>query len=965
MRKIIIAGLASNVDLAPCFYREGKSLYLGATVDLCRQMRTELVRLHGGNASFVTFQDLARSFSASRRLLSPLEQEALFAQLAQNRWPQIQSMAEFPGFWLELARAAAELAGAGATVENLRTVDVPGLPGEVCQLVASYWQYLEERKLCDKDLGLKYAAQALGERTWSQLFVDGFTDFTALQEETLALLCQRAQQVIIKLVGATTQEAHTLAQRLGGDFQLEDLSHENEFILASQVQVLAAASQKQEVEEVCRWLKQQLKAGVAPSDMVLIARHPDQYRNQVAQTLAQMEIPSEVTAKVEDLELPPVLAARTALCVVREDWPQASFIRLVQLLLGADLASVLDRLSREANLLGGSASWQELLEKSLGDEGEAVLSLCQELAQLSGPQRVEEYSSRLWQLVRSRFTLSTPGKAAIFGVLALSRLEAILGELSSLAPYYPEELELDAFERLFLKALGDANQQLSERAVRRGTGVRLVDPVGARGLTWQGAAILGLEEGAYPTPWPEDWLFAEELRQAFKQKGIRLQLRGTMAGRERDFFQLALSRGKVQLLLSYKTLDESGSPILPSPYLVELLQKRGFPRHELSLSQQFPEKCSLLATERELALFAQAKGNRQLWAQYQGRRPRLAEQISRAGAVIKKRNSKLWSPFDGQLPHPEILAALPFSSRTIWSASQLETYGSCPFRFFCQEVLKVKPLTPLEAQLSPKDLGTVLHNVLADFYQNHSGQCLSSSRRDDYRQELVELLAAHWQGRGEDIFDNIQKENARHRLFRFLDRELKRLEAGGLSLLPHLVEASFGMGEDPLPGPLEVELPGGAIRLRGRIDRLDLAAGGDFLVLDYKLSYVPSYSELASGLSFQLPIYLWAGEKILGEGARPIAALFYSLGQAQFRGFWRDEETKRLGLRRSKNSSLDEERWTQIWDQYRQLLSDVITRMAAGDFRLLPEKCPSYCDYTTICRYQKWRIDGKGGSGSA
>lgn len=968
MRKIIVGGLSGTSDLAQTLIMSGSDhvLYLGATVDLCRQMRTELVRLNCGNTSFATFQDLARRYGSANRLLSSLEQEALFIKLAQGRWPQIQSMAEFPGFWRELARAASELAQAGARPENLLgiTEELSGLPGEVCELLAAYWQYLEEHKLRDADLGLRAAARSLREKEWSCLVVDGFSDFTALQEEILLLLCERSQQIIFNLMGATPSEARALAGRLGGGFQLEELSQDSRFMLAPKVQVLATASLKQEVEEACRWLKEQIIEGCAPSELVLIARHPDLYRNQVAQTLEQMEIPSEVTFKVEDLELSPILAARTAISLLVEDWPQASFIKLVELLIGLDMATVLDRLSREANLIGGSSSWLELIENSLGAEGEEVLTLCQELSQLSQPQRLEEYCQRLWQLVKSRVKVTSSGAPALSMFLALGRLEAILAEVSSLATYYPEKLENAGFETLFLKAAGGTSSQLSPRSPYRGTGVRLLDPVGARGLVWRGAVVLGLEEGAYPTPWPEDWLFSEKIRQAFRQGGIRLRSRAAMAGRERDFFQLALSRAQERLLLSYKTADDGGGPKLPSPYLVELLKTRDFAHKELALSQQFPEDSSQVATDKELALFALSTGSSQLWDKYQARKPKLAKQISRATAVIKKRNSKLWSPFDGQLQDSQIHPALPFSSQYIWSAGQLETYSSCPFRFFCQEVLKIRPYPRLEAELTPKDLGTVLHNVLAQFFQNHKGKNLLVEKREEYRQELMILLEGNWQGMGEDIFAQIQKEDARAKLYRFLDQELKRQQAGGASLLPRFLEASFGMGQDPCPGPVEVELPSGKVRLRGRIDRLDVSPAGEFLVLDYKLSYIPDYKELRAGLSLQLPIYLWAGEKLLGAQAKPIAALFYSLGQGKYRGFWRDEESKKVGLRRSKNSSLEPENWDQTLENYRLILSLILKRIGSGDFRLLPQKCPPFCDYTTICRYQKWRIRRKEGAAS-
>ena len=102
---------------------------------------------------------------------------------------------------------------------------------------------------------------------------------------------------------------------------------------------------------------------------------------------------------------------------------------------------------------------------------------------------------------------------------------------------------------------------------------------------------------------------------------------------------------------------------------------------------------------------------------------------------------------------------------------------------------------------------------------------------------------------------------------------------------PAFFEVAFGQrgsrpGEvDPklsTPAPVRI----GEVNLRGRIDRVDLAATC-FAVIDYKTgSAVPTLAEIRSGASLQLPLYLRAAEQLLdreGDAPAPAAGLYYRL----------------------------------------------------------------------------------------
>jgi ATP-dependent helicase/DNAse subunit B len=121
-------------------------------------------------------------------------------------------------------------------------------------------------------------------------------------------------------------------------------------------------------------------------------------------------------------------------------------------------------------------------------------------------------------------------------------------------------------------------------------------------------------------------------------------------------------------------------------------------------------------------------------------------------------------------------------------------------------------------------------------------------------------------------------------------------------MAPAHFEVAFGQpgnrpaNVDPrLSTPATVKI--GEVNLRGRIDRIDV--GEDcFTVTDYKTgSAVPTLSEIRSGMSLQLPLYLRAAEELLarnGMSLPPAAGFYYrvrdpvelalALGSARFSG---------------------------------------------------------------------------------
>src|SRR5262249_28794931 len=82
-------------------------------------------------------------------------------------------------------------------------------------------------------------------------------------------------------------------------------------------------------------------------------------------------------------------------------------------------------------------------------------------------------------------------------------------------------------------------------------------------------------------------------------------------------------------------------------------------------------------------------------------------------------NTRAWaelrierSPRDGAEFHGATGAQTPRA----WSVSALETYLSCPFKFFAQHVLKLEEEPEDEEVMNPRRQGQFVHQVFEDFF---------------------------------------------------------------------------------------------------------------------------------------------------------------------------------------------------------------------------------------------------------
>jgi RecB family exonuclease len=261
------------------------------------------------------------------------------------------------------------------------------------------------------------------------------------------------------------------------------------------------------------------------------------------------------------------------------------------------------------------------------------------------------------------------------------------------------------------------------------------------------------------------------------------------------------------------------------------------------------------------------------------------EELARAQAIAPRDQHSL-GPF---LPRKGIGLAL--------SASDIETYRSCPLRYKFARVLRI----PTEQTLHQR-FGIVVHQVL-ERYHSEGGTTL---------ERMLDLLEAGWRRAG--FRESEQERLLREKAWDSLTRYHARL--GGQESEPVWFERAFSFRL-------------GTHHLRGRVDRVDrLAASAgaeEYELIDYKTSRAKTASELEDDV--QLSLYaLAAREAWQLESSRQ--AYYYVLDDCK------------VPVPRGKRDT----------DSVKDIVLQVGEGILAQEFEPTPSRAAcSICDYRIVC----------------
>jgi RecB family exonuclease len=311
-----------------------------------------------------------------------------------------------------------------------------------------------------------------------------------------------------------------------------------------------------------------------------------------------------------------------------------------------------------------------------------------------------------------------------------------------------------------------------------------------------------------------------------------------------------------------------------------------------------------------------------------------------------------FTPFDGMIENESARTVLHrhlFPNGVTLSASVLEAYARCPFRYFLNTVLDLTQQEDPEQVLTlhPRDRGALLHDILQEFFSRlrRTGRLpVAVQDRAVLQTILAQVTEEHCQvfarskATGFALLWELEQEHLRERVALLLERECETAS----DFLPTAFEARFGADapSEPEaffpPAPVRFRLEAGEeIILQGRIDRIDVCPDScRARLFDYKTGK-PIHGRFAGGTALQLPLYLFAA-RTLRPDLEWVAAEYISVSQTGSR----------------EVSLFTADTWLESLETLRQVVSALVRGLRAGCFFAVPDSCYP-CPFPLICGEQR------------
>ncbi|HKE58010.1 MAG TPA: PD-(D/E)XK nuclease family protein, partial [Pyrinomonadaceae bacterium] len=538
------------------------------------------------------------------------------------------------------------------------------------------------------------------------------------------------------------------------------------------------------------------------------------------------------------------------------------------------------------------------------------------------------------------------------GVLATL---ADLGPMGAVGPIDLHEVQL---------VLGPRLHDLRIKPKSRRYGSVFVGPISAaRGLSFRVVFVPGLAERMFPRKIVEDPILLDKQRVETDPNG--LTTRRDQLELERLALRLAVGAARERIYLSYPRVDvQQSRPRVPSFYALEALRAAegvlpGFEEIAARAETNVRARLGWPAPEQPAAAIDEAEYDLALLAslvdatdeEVTGRAHYLLTANPHLARALRGRSRRWllrrWTQNDGLVDVDplarEAIANHQFSARS-FSATALQHFASCPYRFFLSAILRLdlrQEPAPIEA-IDPLTRGSLFHETQFEVLTNLKAVGLLPLKEAALSNafELVDLFLGRLAGEYEDKFaPAIPRvwEDGISSIKSDLREWLRRMANSDDGWVPDKFELSFGLSDrgprssDPesIPDPVEII---GDLQLRGSIDLVERHVSGKFRVTDHKTgkARAPKGTVVGGGKYLQPLLYALASKKLLDQ---PVDAgrLYYCTADGGF-----------------------EDRVVPLNDESIQTLNPVLIAVRQGladpFLPAAPEKggC-DWCDYLAVC----------------
>lgn len=837
--------------------------------------------------------------------------------------------------------------------ESVTPVDPNGLPGgaarDFAQFLSIYQELLGESGLIERAQAHRSAAGRLHLMVLPDVIaIDGFTSYTSAQESFMAAAAARCEvyaTLVFDPSVPATYAAEPTARRLANVGAVEAMSPSPEGtgpaelhridrsfgvvggsdVAASGAVVISQAwGLESEAARIAREVQDACSLGIPAGETAVVFRDVVRHLAPLRAAFSETGIAYEVDAMLPFAQTP---FGRALLLLLRID--SAEHPELIDLLAspyGPTSHADLDRFDAHVRsgrgrprAVAGALSW-------FREHDAATASFLRRACRLGKPSPPTE-TARAMYLTSSQMLAWAHSGGRHEGMDLL--LDAAV-----------QRAFIDAVDAL--AAVGQALNSATLYDVLRETSVALassespecVQVMGAervRGRRYECVIVGGLNEGGFPRRTHEDVLTDPAVQQAFQTLGLDLAPRSGIA-EERLLFYQVITRARKRLVLSTQTHDADGRRLRGSVFVEEVLDlyrdpsSREYfngepPVKELGLDGLAEHEHAPRSERRTLRSIAAADGG--------GKGVRWGETLRRA-----RRGTPALSE----------AARRHAGNREAFSASEIETYLQCPFRWCVQHLVQPREL---DDALDAAAAGRLGHHIMRRFYEVFPERTGSPRVTPDLLKQAAEVhaevaAACLTQVRAETAAEAIACRAIVRRTLQVIEDDADLLP--GFAPLWH--EWSFGFGDGDEPEDL------GGFSLVGRVDRLD-SDGRRVVLTDYKSGSIGAEHGAArlgdEGL-VQLPLYLVVVSRRMG--LEPAAGVYRSFKGGKPRGLVGEGVACKRFV--STDTATGEEVAAHL-EAGVERASAAVRRMQQGDISPTPlsGNCPGYCPARSFC--SGWR----------
>ncbi|HEX3044470.1 MAG TPA: PD-(D/E)XK nuclease family protein, partial [Bacillota bacterium] len=479
--------------------------------------------------------------------------------------------------------------------------------------------------------------------------------------------------------------------------------------------------------------------------------------------------------------------ATTAVC---GNWPWPEMEILIRQSYRGSQAALGDRvlleISQKFGALSGRKRWLEITKsdgfqryfKEIGLDIEPLLLRVNWLARIPDAAQLQDYlnlalewlrdfgvSKSEWapervldtdESLRERMADSRGASFFRTAILEFSYFTADLSRFRGILP-------LAEFGQIMLDYLLTQEVAAPETlASEKESGLRVILPQEARGLTARVVFITGLEQGVFPGIYINDWKINGQERRELTNRGIRMETVEQFQVQEKLAFYWGLQAPAERLYLVARDQDDNAQPLNRSVFLEEVLKllpelaKSAAPS---SLAPTLPESfeaCRSMAEIRqywsyylttsslEATVSKEAAASGWLTGGERETHRLFLEDINYRGLAFqveqwRARMAGPTAPFFTQPGSWKLLARI-YHPEYAFAITALEDFRKCPYQFYFRHLLKVRSL--LKSQLFPSalDLGDLYHQILQEFGDNYREQSLIPENQPEYQKYLDECF---------------------------------------------------------------------------------------------------------------------------------------------------------------------------------------------------------------------------------